>query len=823
MGFEQIGLQAVFQDENFRAGIARYQQGVSRASHVTDAGASAMSKLGAVASGALVVGIGAGIAALGAFAAAAKIGLDAALARGEELDQLGDMFGLNAKQADVWATAMSHFKVPVAEGAQQLNFFTRGLAETVKVGADGKKTLTPFGEALDKLGVKAFDARGKLRTFDQVMPQIMDRFAKLPDGIEKSRLAMELFGTRGGSKFLDFLSAGSKALGDATKRVDQFGGMTDEQVSALEEFGFALGDVQDNLKKIWSQVGLAVLPVLRRFVDFINVRVLPVLGKWVKDNMPKVTKALEDFSRVIDRDVLPFVQRLVDVFKRLESAFQRGGLAGVFSQIVTEIQSAIPMILATLQGLGSQFWNWLTGKGGALEQAGTKLGQISTKIQDWIKANGPTIVKAFETWKTDFWNWLTGKGGALEKAGEELGKIKTKIEDWIKTNAPAWGKQFESWKTDFWNWLTDKKTGVISQLSTKFKEFADNFAQWVTDNKQEMKDTGVAIGKAIVQAIATLFKTPGEADDAVTAMGEGLDASAKKTTDAFLGAGKTIAEGLIDGIIKGIQETNLKKRVMLAIATALFGSPAQGTGLFTVPAKKSGEAIGLEWQEGFESVYPDLAKSGEDAGVLVIKNAETGALEEAPNAIDSLQYPFRRFIDWLNNTFSTQMKQSGFSVGAGGSGAIASGFAVNALRLYNAVAGSMGNAIASGGASTYGTAYNTGLNVGVTFGNGIVAGIGRASVGINQAVTNALSNVPDTTYHGLGGFANGGPVLRTGLALVHAGEYVIPAPQVNNSRVTNLQFNHTWPATVPSSARAWTESMVRQVTQQEIKRVMGAV
>lgn len=40
---------------------------------------------------------------------------------------------------------------------------------------------------------------------------------------------------------------------------------------------------------------------------------------------------------------------------------------------------------------------------------------------------------------------------------------------------------------------------------------------------------------------------------------------------------------------------------------------------------------------------------------------------------------------------------------------------------------------------------------------------------------NVYVNVISTVSGGVGGFAEGGPVLRTGLALVHAGEYVIPA------------------------------------------------
>ena len=751
MALEKIGLEALFKDDAFQAGINRYQQGVSRASHVTDAGASAMTRLGSVASGALVVGIGAGIAALGAFAAAAKIGLDAALARGEELDQLGDMFGLNAKQADVWATAMSHFKVPVAEGAQQLNFFTRGLSETVKVGTDGKKTLTPFGEALKKLGVSAFDARGKLRTFDQVMPQIMDRFAKLPAGIEKSRLAMELFGTRGGSKFLDFLSAGSKGLADATKRIDQFGGMTDEQVGALEEFGFALGDVQDNLKKIWAQVGLAVLPVLRRFVDFINQKILPTFGRWIKDIMPRVNKFLDVFvgliqdivdeggdlgvfaddlrelfgvdisplvnafrtlSAWINKGVLPAMQRLID-------AFRHGGLSGLFVQIATEIQNAIPVVLTTLQSLGSQFWNWLTGKGGALEQASAKLGQISAKIQDWLKANGPMIAAKFDELKMNFWNWLTGKGGALEQVGAKVSQIADALAIELQNRWPTIESALKQWAFSFWTWLTDSRSGVIVTVAENMEKLATALEDWSKDpkTKEWMQDIGERLANDILDGMGRLFDSRDESESLLQRLFRALWNAANSLAATFANLGGNIASG----IVRGVAERFVSAEAAQAMANAIGSGVSNAIQILIGPGGpiyNLGRVLASALWNSFQSVWAGL--------------------------------------------FSSWNPSSGSS-GMGGQPTAAS-----------------------------------------------------TPVPVNN---NYISPNPGAIY----GFAKGGWVPRDMLALVHAGEYVVPAPQVNNSRVTNLNFSHTWPAAVPNSARAWTESMVRQVTQQEIKRVLGAV
>lgn len=691
MAFEQIGLQAIFEDKNFQAGIKRYQDGINTASSATDRGASIMSRLGSVASGALVVGIGAATAALGAFSAVAKIGIDAAMKQGEDLDKLGDMFGMNARQADIFATAMSHFQVPVEEAAYQLNFFTRGLAETTKIAADGKVTLTPFGQSLQKLGVTAYDSRGKLKTLDQIMPQIMDKFAKMPPGVNKSNLAMELFGARGGSKMLDFLSAGSKALTDATKRIDQFGGMTDEQVSALEDFGFSLGDVGENLKKIWAQIGLQVLPILRKFVDFINVRILPAFSQWVREYSPRIIKSLQDFSFVVQRDVLPVISRAWEAVRGFVGAFQKGGIGGFFDELGRQ--------------LGNAF------KGFDLSKS---LGDIGGALSKAIQDNWPKIQAELAKWGGRFWDWLTGKGGALEQAGTQLGKVGAAIMKWVDANGPAVWDLVGKWVSAFWNWITDANGGVIATIATNMGNLAQNIENWTNDpeTRKRFQDIGKALARQVIQGIGDLFNNPGEGQNLLVVLWRTLSRAAISLRNAFGNVGQSIARGVIEGI------------------ASTFVSPDQ--------AARIGQAL----SDALRNAANWIIKYGSIPAIMF--QIASFAWGEFTNAWTKL------FSNW--NPF---------------------------------------------GSSPTPTPTNNNND---------------------SLVTNLINN-----QHRIGGYANGGPVTHTGLALVHAGEYVIPAPNVNNSRVTNFNFSHNWPAAVPASARGWTEQMVRTVTQQEVRSILDRV
>lgn len=317
MALEQIGLQAILEDKDFQDGLKRYSDGVKKMEGVTDSGASTLTRIGSVMSGALVVGIGAATAAMAGFIAVAKMGLDTTLEWGESLNDLQDQFGLTGEDASKWAVAMERVGLTTQEGAQGLNFFNRGMAETTKQAKDGSTTLTPFGESLKKLGVSAYDSKGKLKTFDQVMPEVMDAFAKLPAGIDSTAMAMDLFGARGGTKFLDFLRQGKKGLADADEFAKEFGlTMSSDMTDAAEGFGFVMNDTKLALRGMWNQVGMAVLPIVKQLAEYINKNILPVFSKWAKEYAPLITKALQELGQWIQYKLIPV---LLDLWKWIKA------------------------------------------------------------------------------------------------------------------------------------------------------------------------------------------------------------------------------------------------------------------------------------------------------------------------------------------------------------------------------------------------------------------------------------------------------------------------------------------------------------------------
>lgn len=494
---QNIGLTAMFSDAAFQKGIGAYNQSVDHAVANTDHASGVLSKLGAVASGALVVGFAAAAAGAGALFAAAKIGIDTLSAWNDQVNTLSDNLGTSGEQSSAWAVAFNHVGLSVDEGGAGLNFFTKSLAGFRDLVKEGKGATSDFGKSLKQLGVNAFDAKGNLRTFDDLMPDLLDAFQKLPPGVNKSALAMQLFGARAGTKFLDFLSQGSEGLDDARKMAKAYGLELDTDLSnAVEDFGFQLNDLNLGLKGFWVTIGREVLPIASRLVSFVTHDVLPPFIKWAQDVIPLLVKNVTGFVSVVGEKAIPILTSLWNVAKLLVTGDFSGGIFGftedsIFIGALLTARDVVTGLFETLtRGDWGGAWKVITDGAGNLwatinDQIGDpgnflqgKLHEAVVGAQSWLKDHGPETWETLVTWGSNFWFWLTDpKTGAIGAAKTKVLQIATALGTeldlaWTETVEPALTK----WGNQFWNWLSDPKTGAVVNAGKELESFAKDFA-----------------------------------------------------------------------------------------------------------------------------------------------------------------------------------------------------------------------------------------------------------------------------------------------------------------------------------------------------------
>ncbi|MDE2385763.1 MAG: phage tail tape measure protein [Alphaproteobacteria bacterium] len=192
--------------------------------------------------------------------------------------------GLTVQQYSGLSSAAGESGVAQEQFASALNHLNKAIAETGQAAAKGGTELVQFGDktvavvngsanlakggtgaasALEKLGIAAKDGNGNLRSTNDVLLDIADKFAKMPDGAKKSALALELLGGKTGSELIPFLNRGSAGIREFIEDITKMGLMlTDQQVgiARFSEEGLSrLGLAFQGLKKL---IGDAFEPLI---------------------------------------------------------------------------------------------------------------------------------------------------------------------------------------------------------------------------------------------------------------------------------------------------------------------------------------------------------------------------------------------------------------------------------------------------------------------------------------------------------------------------------------------------------------------------------
>ena len=205
--------------------------------------------------GMAVRGVGNAFKAL--FAAAAVAGFSAfvkgAIDSADAFGKLSTRTGIAADKLQAYANAGKLADVSQSD----LETGLRTLARTQGEAADGVKT---YSEAYAKLGLSVKKADGSLKPSDQLLGEIADKFADLPNGPAKAAVAMDIFG-RSGSKLITLLNGGSEAL-------ERFNYETSENFAQnAEMFNDKITTLQIQFDGFRAQLADALLPALNSIIE----------------------------------------------------------------------------------------------------------------------------------------------------------------------------------------------------------------------------------------------------------------------------------------------------------------------------------------------------------------------------------------------------------------------------------------------------------------------------------------------------------------------------------------------------------------------------
>lgn len=197
------------------------------------------------------------LANLGVAVSAAGLGamVKSSLESADALSKLSQRVGITVESLSTLIPAADLSGV----SAEKFEGGLRKLATRMLEAATGTEDVA---RSFAAIGVAFQNQDGTLRATDQVLLDLADRFKTLPDGAEKTALAVEIFG-KSGADLIPFLNQGREGIGALTAELQSLGVQIGGDTAAQAEvFNDALAQVRLAVTSIGNRIIEAFLPAM---------------------------------------------------------------------------------------------------------------------------------------------------------------------------------------------------------------------------------------------------------------------------------------------------------------------------------------------------------------------------------------------------------------------------------------------------------------------------------------------------------------------------------------------------------------------------------
>jgi hypothetical protein len=310
--------------------------------------------------------------ALGMLAPALSVGGLVGLANnsikgGDALNDLSQKTGVSVEALSRFKKAASVSGTDLEGVSKSLVKLSKGMYETATTGKG------PAAEAFKTLGISATDASGKLKSSDKVMLEVANRFKSMPDGAEKTALALQLFG-KAGADMIPMLNMG----GDAIEKMSTK--MTAAFAKKADDYSDKLAILQGKIGGIGTSIAIALLPALDKLATILTT----VVDFFTK--LPEPVQAIAGGFTLLAIAVValaPFIGPIVAGFQLLAGISLGATIAGWLG--------ALTPFVAWIGGAIAAIVGWPLLIGVAL----VAIGALLYTFRDQIGAFLAGIAKAF--------------------------------------------------------------------------------------------------------------------------------------------------------------------------------------------------------------------------------------------------------------------------------------------------------------------------------------------------------------------------------------------------------------------------------------------
>lgn len=307
------------------------------------------------------IGIALGTAIV-AGATAAAVAIKSAIDRADELSKAAQKIGVTTESLSRLAYAADLSDVSLEQLQGGLGKLVKYQAEAAQGGKEAAATFEAFNIAVK-------DGEGNLRGTEAVLQDFAEVFAALPDGPEKTALALRVFG-KSGAELIPLLNSGADGLREMGDEAERLGLVIGTQAGKeAEQFNDLLTTLKGEVVGLATQVATRLLPDLIDLV--VEFRELIGSGEGVAQTADKIVGGIRAISSVV-AVAIDGIQGLVSAYiaaGNAVDAYIKGGPIGKAYDFFTGTNKAALDSADAARGAGI-----------AWAQAGSEVDQAMAKI-----------------------------------------------------------------------------------------------------------------------------------------------------------------------------------------------------------------------------------------------------------------------------------------------------------------------------------------------------------------------------------------------------------------------------------------------------------
>lgn len=370
-------------------------------------------------------------AAIGGIAALGKRAIDTA-------DDLNDM----SQRTGVSVESLSRFGQAAADSGSSIEGVAKGMGQLAKRITDPGSAAS---KALSGIGIATTDAKGKVRNLDAVMLDISEKFAKMPDGAEKTALAMQLFG-KSGVELIPMLNEGRAALEQYEATI------SGDMAKSADEFNDSLNAIGRSLSGPFNDAVTALLPAITSIAQGL-VTVIKGFS-----NLPgpmQATILVIGGALTALVALAPAISALITIGTTIAGLFAAGGalagagtiIAGLATAFITLITGPVG-IVALIVAAGVAIYTFRDQIGAAFKAVVDFIGNAFSKIGDLLRAGAQAYIDNYVKPVLKFFGDLFTSIGAAVSAGFQKlvsiirGAANAYIDNYVKPVVGFFGNLF---------------------------------------------------------------------------------------------------------------------------------------------------------------------------------------------------------------------------------------------------------------------------------------------------------------------------------------------------------------------------------------------